>query len=299
MALAASGGGFTFSLASVGGTWRWTVVASSLNAPVQNYQVQDIVTPYGAFGVVNSPLPADVVGAMAQSITDVRDQIKPHLALVSSTTSFSLGITEGDARCSAGSVQVRNNGAFGSFISLAATADVPWLAVLTPATIGVGKGEIATFSFDVVPDSMLASGSPYVGHIRIQDLNDSGSYVLATVTVLVLPRPVIQVNTQTVSMTWSVSAPTPVVSNLVIANNGPGTSSLSCTASKVSNVPWLTVTPAAAGPLASGATATLAMSIVAAAVPPVLGDYIETIRIASPNASNSPVDVRVTLTVGP
>jgi hypothetical protein len=93
-----AGGGFSFSLNSIGGTWRWTVFASNLSNPGLLYQVQDISTPYGPMNVAMIPLPADVVQAMAQSITDVKNQLKPLMTLVSSQTSFSVGVTEGDPR---------------------------------------------------------------------------------------------------------------------------------------------------------------------------------------------------------
>jgi hypothetical protein len=184
-------------------------------------------------------------------------------------------------------------------MSVAATSDVPWLSVLTPATAGVTKGQTASFSFDVVPDSMLALQSPYVGHIRVQDLNDPASFIIATVTVLVLPRPQIQVNTNAVSVVWSISTQTPSVANLVVTNSGPATSSLNWSATKLAGSAWLSVLPSSGGPLDSGATATLAVSVVAASVPQLVGSYVETVRIASPNASNGYVDVLVTLTVEP
>jgi hypothetical protein len=289
-----AGGGFSFSLNSIGGTWRWTVFASNLGLL---YQVQDISTPYGPMNVAMIPLPADVVQAMAQSITDVKNQLKPLMTLVSSQTSFSVGVTEGDPRQNVGSVQIRNDGAFGSFLSAMATPDVPWLVVLTPEIDGLARGETATFVIDLVPDQLLAAQSPFTGHVRIQNTADSSSYIIVSVSVLVLPRPAISVNTQSVAMAWSVGTPTPTVQYITVANNGPGTSSLDFSIAKVSNVPWLTVAPESGGPLAAGMTETIQLSIVGISVPASLGEHVETVRISSTNASNSPVDVTVTLTV--
>lgn len=294
------GGGFSFSLnSSAGGTWKWTVSASNLGVPGLPYQVQDILTPYGPMNVAAIPLPADVVQAMAQSVTDVMNQTKPSMTLVSGQTAFSTGITEGDPRKSVGTVQIRNDGGFGSFLSVVAVPDVPWLVVLTPEITGIARGAVAQFSFDLIPDSMLASQSPYVGHVRVQDSADASSFVLITVMVLVVPRPAIVVNTQSVSMAWSVASPVPSVQYLVVANGGPGTSNLSFSTTKVTNAQWLTISPQSGGPLVAGANQTLVLSLYGPAIPQLIGSYVETIRISSTNASNSPVDVQIYLTVSP
>lgn len=268
-----------------------------MSGPGLLYQVQDILTPYGPMNVAMIPLPADVVEAMAKSIVDVKDQIKPRMVLVSSQTSFSLGITEGDPMQSVGAVQIRNDGGFGSFLSAIATPDVPWLSVSTPEIAGIAKGETASFSINLVPDVLLATGSPFVGHVRIQDAADPSSYVVVSVNVLVIPRPEISVSTLDVAMTWSVETMAASLGYIVVSNSGPGTSNLEFSALKVANSSWLSVAPDSGGPLAAGASTTLILTVSGSTVPASLGDHVETVRISSPNASNSPVDVRVTLTV--
>lgn len=270
---------------------------SSLQGPGQSYQIQDIYTPYGPLNIAAIPLPAEVVQSMSVSITDVQSQTKPKMTLISSQTSFSTGITEGDPRKSVCSVQIRNDGGFGSFLSAYATPDVPWLSVLTPEITGVERGETASFGIDLVPDNMLALQSPFVGHVTIQDVSDLASSVTVTVTVVVNPRPKIGVSTQHVSMTWSISEQTTSSQHVVISNDGPGTSSLNFSIMKVLGVPWLTVSPDFGGPLASGETKTIILSVLGSSMPVSLGDHTETIRVFSPNASNSPVDIVVTLTV--
>ena len=292
-----SGGGFSFSLNSISGAWKWTVSAANLQGPGPLYQVQDISTPYGPLTVVAVPLPADVVQAMAQSIVDVQEQVKPRMTLVSPKTSFSVGITEGDPRRSVGSAQVRNDGGFGSFLSAVATPDVPWLTVLVPEITGLARGDVASFSFDLVSDNLLATQSPFVGHIRIQDASDSSSFILVTVTVLVLPRPAIGVSTQNVSFVWSVSVPSLVSQTIMVTNNGPGTSNLSFSTMKLTHAPWLAVSPESGGPLPAGNSAPVTLAIVGHSVPPELGDHVETVRVYSQNASNSPIDVRVVVSV--
>jgi hypothetical protein len=292
------GGGFSFSLDSIGGVWKWTVSTSNLQGPGQLYQVQDILTPYGPMNVIVSPLPGDVVQAMAQSIVSVQGQLKPSMSLISSSV-FTLGITEGDPGANIGIVQIRNDGGFGSYLSANATPDVPWLSVLTPEIQGIAKGGTASFSITLVPDSMLASQSPYVGHVRIQDVNDSSSFITATVNVIVIPRPAISVSTQNVSFTWSYLTPASSAQYVVVTNSGPGTSNLEFSTLKVSSAAWLSISPASAGPLAAGESENLILSIVSSSVPTVVGTYSETVRVTSANASNSPVDVLVTLTVTP
>lgn len=292
------GGGFSFNLASsAGGTWQWTVAAMNLQVPSLPYQIQDITTPYGPMNVAAIPLPADVVQAMAQSITDVMNQIKPRMTLVSSQTSFSVGVTEGDPRRSVGAVQIRNDGGFGSFLSASATPDVPWLVVLTPEITGIARGATAQFNFDLVPDALLAAQSPFTGHVTIRDVADATSFITITVTVLVIPRPAINVSTQNVAMLWSVSNATPVVQYVTVTNSGPGTSNLSFTTTKLTNAPWLMISPESGGPLPAGTGQTLTFSIRGSSVPQPIGTYTETVRVYSTNASNSPIDIQVTLTV--
>lgn len=291
------GGGFTFSLGSVGGTWRWTVSSSNLQGPGQLYQVQDILTPYGPMNVAMIPLPSDVVQSMAQSIIDVQNQVKARLVLVSSQTSFSTSVTEGDPRKNVGVVQIRNDGGFGSFLSVVATPSVPWLSVLTPEINGIARGDIATFNIDLVPDILVAAQSPYSGTVRIQDAADPSSYIIATVSVVVIPRPAIGVSTQDVIFEWSVLTQTPSTQYVVITNGGPGTSSLDFSIRKTTNVQWLSVSPESGGPLAAGSNCTITFSIVSQHVPLGLGSYTEIVSVYSSNASNSPVDIEVTLSV--
>lgn len=271
--------------------------ASSLQGPGQSYQVQDILTPYGPMNVAAIPLPAAVVQSMAQSITDVQDQIKPLMTLVSTQTSFSLGITEGDSNSSVGSIQIRNDGGFGSSLSAVATADVQWLTVSTPEIQNIARGETASFSINLVTDNLLSSQSPYVGHVNIQNVDDTSSVITTTVSVVVLPRPAISVNTQNVDFTWSILTPAAAPYYMTVSNSGPGSSSLNFSASKLTDSSWLDVSPASAGPLAAGEESSVVLSIVGASIPSIVGVYTETVRLSSVNASNSPVDVTVTLTV--
>lgn len=291
-----TGGGFTFGLMSVGGMWRWTVSATSLGGPGNAYQVHDIMTPYGPLRVVSVPLPADVVMEMARSIADVRSQIKPSMKVVSSQTSFSTSITEGDPGSNIGQIQIRNDGGFGSFLSVVATPDVQWLVVPTPEVQNIGRGETAMFGIDVATDNMLASQSPYVGHINVQDSNDPSSTETATVMVTVLPRPTISTNTKNINFTWSVMTPSASYQSIVVSNSGPGLSNLTFTASKVFGSSWLSVSPVGPVSLSTGDAANVSVSLVGSAIP-LLGNYVEKVRILSHNASNSPVDVTVSLNV--
>ncbi len=55
-----SSGGFEFSVQSVGGLWRWRVVASNVAGARQLYVVEDVFTPFGPLSVVSSPIPGEV-----------------------------------------------------------------------------------------------------------------------------------------------------------------------------------------------------------------------------------------------
>ena len=181
-------------------------------------------------------------------------------------------------------------------MSAVATPDVPWLTVLTPQVSGIPRGEIASFSIDLVPDNMLASQSPYVGHVRIQDASDPSLFAVVTVNVAVIPRPQISVSANTVALTWSASAPATSVAYVNVSNSGPGSSVLNFSTQRMLGVTWLNVAPESGGPLSPGDFVSLAFSTLGASMPTSLGEHVETVRILSPNASNF-VDVTVILTV--
>ena len=296
-----SSGGFTFNIASVGGQWSWTVQAQNVQGLGQLYQLVDIATPYGKLTDVAVPLPGDVVTAMAQSLLELQGQLAPSIVLLSGTpTSYSTTVTEGDSAVAVAALGYTNGGAFGSFLSTSSTPDSPWLTVNPPGSTGVGKSQPGTLNIGILPGLMLATSSPYVGHVRIQNSADPTNFVSLAVNVIVIPRPIIQLSVPTVTLTYSISGGLGGAQQVVVTNSGPATSQLNFTASKVQNQsPWMAFTPSNAGPVGSGGTSPVTFSLINSGLPSVPGIYTETVAIASRTASNSPQQVTVQLVVTP
>lgn len=299
MSVTVKGGSYDFSRSSVGGLWLWTVRANNTQGLGQLYDIIDINTPYGPFVNVQIPIPGDIVLAMAESLQSVQGQLAPFLALTQLTpTSFTVTITEGDLDQSVGSIDFQNVGAFGSFMTVTATPGASWLEAYPEVTQGVGKNETGSVSITLLTSTLLTSGSPYSAIVNLQDNRDPPTVIPITVNVVVLPRPVILVSPATVSLTYIIATSTPGPSQiLAIQNSGPLASMLEWTAAKVNGVTWFDFTPASGGPLASGDSENVTLSVVPTKVPAVPGTYTETLRISSQDASNTPVDVTVILVV--
>ena len=301
MTATVAGSKFQFGIASIGGTWSWAVQANNTFGAGQLYQFVDIVTPFGPLmGTgVDIPIPADVIECMASSLVDVRAQLAPLLALVQpATTSFNLVIVEGDPNQEVGDVEVQNVGAFGSFMEATATPDAVWLAASPSVVQGIGKNQKDSFNISLLPSTLLSANSPFNGTVNLQENREPPTIIPLSVTVTVLPRPAISTDVSSMVFSYSVSTGVPSGANAVtISNTGPLLSVLDWAAAVVNGAAWLAIVPTSGGPLNPGDTSIVTASLVASAIPLSPGVYSDKIRISSPTASNSPVDVNVTLTV--
>ncbi len=294
--MAFSSGKFNFYAQSVDGRWSWSVFVQNVTSFGQSFFVTDVTTPFGAIDVVDSPIPADVVQAMTDSITSVSDQLVPSLTL--SSPPLSVTVVEGDEPSIVGTFVVTNSGALGSFLNVASSSDVPWLSTVPALFRGLGQGQQATFSVVVDPASLLFADSPYAGVVTFQDVVRPSSTTDGDVTVAVLPDPVISVPSS-VDLTFDLSDCTPGPDQVVdVMNDGPSTSVMSFTISKVlDRSPWLTITPDFGGPVESGDSVPITLSLVPRHVPHATGVYSETLMVSSPTATNDPVYMSVVLTV--
>ncbi len=294
------GGGFTFDVCSVGGMWTWRVTASNVHGQGQLYQVEDIRTPFGPLAATDIPLPGEVVTAMADSLNTFQQQLQPRVQLTS-PASLSLTVTEGDVSTSAGSITFTNAGALGSFMNAVGSPDSPWLSADPPSVQGVGKNASAQMGVRVDARTMLATSSPYAGHLNLQDNANPSNVVPVTVNVTVLPKPALTLDTDTVLLTFYLSSGVPGgTASVVIENSGSAGSVLNFSMAKVQNIsPWLSFAPVVGSGLPSGGQVTSVFSVVSAQVPHIPGVYTEIIRVSSPSASNGPKDIAVQLTVIP
>lgn len=299
MSVTVKGGSYEFNKSSVGGLWYWTVRANNTQGLGQLYEVIDLLTPYGPLVNVQIPIPGDIVLAMAESLQDIQGQLAPLLSLVQpATTTYTITITEGDPDQAVGNVDFQNVGAFGSFMTVTATPGASWLEAYPEVTQGVGKNEVGSVGITLLTSALLTSGSPYSAVVNLQDNRDPPTVIPITVNVVVLPRPVILPSPTTINLTYIIATSTPGPSQtLAVQNAGPLASMLEWTAAKVNGAAWFDFTPASGGPLASGDAENVTLSVVPTSAPAVPGTYTETLRISSPNASNTPVDVTVVLVV--
>jgi hypothetical protein len=293
-----SGGGFNYELISVGGRWTWRVVADNIKNSGQYFYVTDINTPFGPLYTVNSPIPADVVTAMSNSLNSFANQLSPVLYL-SSSSSINVSVSEGDTITSAGIITVLNTGALGSFLSVSATNSDPWILVNPSNILGLGKNQPGAINVQIDPTLLLAVNSPYSGVVNLQNLSDPLVVIPVSLAVTVLPRPQIALSASVINFTYD------IVSNTVsgplgvdVTNSGPLSSILSLYVSKIQDrSPWLNFTPALIENLASGSSATVTFSINVSCINKIPGVYSDTISFASYNATNSPGVLTVQLTV--
>ncbi len=299
MVTSVNGGSYEFKQESVGGYWYWIVRANNTQGVGQLYDIIDISTPYGLLINTQIPIPGDIVSAMSDSLNDVKAQLASLLNLIQpATTLFTMTITEGDPDISVGMVDFQNTGAFGSYMTVTATPDSSWLSVSPSSIQGIGKNGISSVSISLLTSTLINSISPYSGIINLQDNRDIPTMIPITVTVIVLPKPSILVIPNSMSFTFALS--TSITSNpqvLTITNSGLSGSVLNYTISKLGNVDWLDVTPNIGGPINSGLSITSTVSLVSGKQPSIPGTYMETVRILSANASNSPIDISITLVV--
>lgn len=293
-----SGGGFKFSQCTKFGTWEWEVVSQNDKCGPQNFFVSNINTPYGLFTSVSVPIPAEVINAMYQSVFDMISQLSPKIMLVGQS-SFSLTVTEGDPDTFVGNTVLTNAGAYGSVMSVSATQSAQWLKSRPTSMDGVGKNQQVSFESIVKPTLMSFSNSPYSGTISYQD--NTGNTVVASFAIAVLPRPMINASSTSIVIGFyicTVSNTGPI--SLTITNSGPVGSSLSFNVSKVQNQSnWLLISPTSAGPIPSGGSVNISLSLDPDKAPRIPGVYTDIIRISSNNASNSPIDIPFTLNVFP
>jgi hypothetical protein len=300
MATGVRGGGFDFDVCSVGGRWQWRVTASNVQGAGQFYQVEDVKTPFGSLATVDIPIPGDVITAMAESLSVFQQQLQPKIVLTG-TSGLNVTVTEGDPVLVVGSLTFINGGAFGSFMTATGTPDSPWLSVDPPSVPGIDKNGSGSMSVRVDPRILLATASPYLGHVGLQDNSSPATLIPVPVNVVVLPRPAISLDTMSIGLAFYLASMVPGgAASVTVTNSGPLGSYLSFSLAKVQNVsPWLSVAPLSGTSVPSGGSVNVTFSLVADQVPKIPGTYTEIVRVASPNASNSPLQIAVSLVVNP
>jgi hypothetical protein len=258
------------------------------------------MTPYGSLYINEIPLPDDVVIAMSKSIIDIKSQLRGRMTLVSTQTSFSIGVTEDDPMIGVGSAVIRNDGGFGSYLSVSTGCNCQWLTIDPSNVQSLAQGSCATFNFSIDPSYMHSSDSPYTGQIVIKDINDCNSTLTFIVNVVVLPRPVINIVPNEINLNYYISNPGPYTQYMNVVNSGLLGSILNFEILRVSCCsPWLKFFPNHGGPLSSGEFTQIEFSTECRHIQPTPGTYREVMQVKAQNAKNSPVYFNVNLNVLP
>lgn len=288
---------YEFKSLTLQGTWRWvTRVDVSQSVPV--YQVLNIVSPWGLLRD-SIPLPGEIIQAMAESIVELKSAFAPSI-LVGPPSTITFTLDEGRGFGSSVSVQVTNNGVFGSLLSASMTTSAAYLRV-TPANIG-NLAFNESGSFEVLADSsnLLAINSPYSATVILQDTSAVNNPQTLPVTVIVRPKAIISLSPAMLLFVATKPgsgsfAPVPS-QQFTIQNTGPTGSVLEYRVQKlVGQSDWLVSFAPITGLLAASETQA---NTVVVQPPDTLGVgvYTETLRVSG-YSENSYQDVLVQLTV--
>jgi hypothetical protein len=171
------------------------------------------------------------------------------------------------------------------------TSGGSWLAV-SPAGGTLAAGASTTLTATVT-SAAIASGS-YSGSVTITDPAASNSPLAVPVALTVTPAPTISAGAA--SLTFSVTESLdPANQTVVITNTGDGSLTFTPNVTTGSGGAWLSVSPSGATTIAAGGNATLTVSVASTSL--AAGPYTGNIEIADANATNTPQNVAVSLTV--
>jgi hypothetical protein len=286
---------YQFQVLLTSGAWKWTT-RIDVSQAVATTQIRDVITPYGLLRD-STPIPGEVVQAMADSITEVQQAYTPSILL--SPTTLEFVVDEGRGVSAAKSVQITNNGVLGSLLATTITSSAPDCFPIPANVNGLVANASGTFEVSVDSTNLLNVGSPYMVDLTIQGQGASNSPQIIPVNITVRPKAVIAPSPT--SLTFNVAAPLsgsfpPVPSQqLLLTNAGPPSSVLDYQIRKLIGVPWLVSFAPVYGSI-NGGGAQAIIVVVAPTNGMGPGIYTETLRITG-YSSNMTEDVTVTLNI--
>jgi len=277
------------------GPWKWTTRVDVSQA-LPTTQIRDVITPYGLLRDT-IPIPGEVVQAMADSITEVQQSYTPSILL--NPLSLTFVLDEGRGVSTAQSVQITNNGLFGSLLGATITSSAPYVFSIPANVSGLAANESG--SFDVSADSLnlLSLGSPYAALLTVQGPQATNSPQMIPVNIVVRPKAVIA--TSVPILNFNVAAPLsgpfpPIPSQQFMLNNsGDPTSVLEYQIRKLTGVPWVVSVAPVYGSLNGGGGQPITV-VVTPTTGMGPGTYSETLRITG-YSSNMTLDVTVQLNI--
>lgn len=279
------------------GRWRWVTVFD-ISGPVAVIRVESIQSPYGILRD-SIPIPGEVVASMAESIDTVQQQFPPSI-LLGPPTVLTFTVDEGRGYSDPIQTILTNNGSYGSLLSANLVSSDPCVKV-SPANMG-SLGFNATGLFEVSVDSatLLSGSSPYAATVSIQDNYAPNSPQVLPITIVVRPKAEVSVTPSVLAYTVTkpLSGDWPVlpVQTFQVSNSGPAGSVLDWQVTRMGSSTWITSITPSTGSLASGAHATVSVTVVPDSRVMAGTTYTEILRING-YSSNEYADVEIRLQV--
>ena len=256
-------------------------------------------TPFGPLRDT-TPIPGDVIQAMAESLTELVQNFPPQI-LVGPPTTLTFVVDEGRGWSTEQTVPVENSGPFGSLLNSTATSNQVYCRVTPAALGGLAKDETGTLSVSVDSMNLLSASSPYAATITIADASATNGPITVPVAITVRPKATVAVVPTTLNFTVvkPVSGPFPAIATqaFTTTNSGPLNSVLAYQVTRLLNVSgtWLQNISPVSGSLVSGGSQ--AITITVAPVDSLaLGTYSEVLRVSG-YSTNNYLDVTINLTV--
>ena len=215
---------------------------------------------------------------------NLSEQPPPEISVTPRDVNFSAAV--GGSNPAAQTIRVRNSGQ--GTLNYTLTDDANWLAV-NPAS-GTSTGNEVTHSL-TVNTAGLTTGT-YTAVVTIADSNavNNPQVVNVTLTIGTSLPPAIAVSPSSLTFNAMVGGPNPATQRIRVRNSGQGTLNYVVT----DDAAWMNVTPASGTSTGKDVSHTVSVNIAGLTT----GTYTGLITVSSPNATNSPRAVQVTLVIG-
>lgn len=287
---------YQFKVQTREGYWRWTTRVD-VSGPLPQYEVRDIYTPFGLMRD-RIPLPGTVVQAMAESITELQQAFPPSILI--SPVSLVFVLDEGRGFGDGQSVQVTNNGVYGSLLSAALSTSAGYLKITPPSLGNLSFNESGAFEVAADSTELLASDSPFAATVEVQDPTASNNPQVVPITVIVRPKATIALSLPMLTFTVvkPPTGPFPAIPSQTfqIENTGPVDSELAFLIQKLTGCgTWIVGINPFQGTIPGGGIQPVTVTVAPDASLPV-GTYTETLRVSG-YSSNFYQDILVQLNV--
>lgn len=287
---------YQFKFQAREGFWRWTTRVD-VSGPVATYEIRDIFTPFGLMRD-RIPIPGAIVQAMAESITELQQAFPPTILIAPASLIFTLD--EGRGFGEGQTVQVTNNGVYGSLLSAALSTSAGYLKITPPSLGNLSFNESGLFEVTADSTELLASMSPYAATIEVQDATATNSPQTVGITVVVRPKATIALSLPmlTFNVVKPPSGPFPAIPSQTfqLQNTGPVNSVLDYLIQKLTGCgTWISSINPFQGTLPGGGIQPVTVTVAPDSSLPV-GTYTETLRITG-YSTNFYQDIIVQLNV--